>query len=29
MPDPVEVTKNLLPPRIPWNKGKRSDPSRL
>jgi hypothetical protein len=22
MPDPVEVTKNLLPPRIPWNKGK-------
>ena len=22
MPDPVEVTENLLPPRIPWNKGK-------
>jgi hypothetical protein len=21
MPDPVEVTENLLPPRIPWNKG--------
>jgi integrase len=22
MPDPVELTENLLPPRIPWNKGK-------
>jgi hypothetical protein len=22
MSDPVEVTENLLPPRIPWNKDK-------
>jgi integrase len=22
MPDPVVVTENLLPPRVPWNKGK-------